>query len=193
MHGHRLDLKMPGPDRRRGKNLLDAYAKGMVDMKYIEEFATCLLKLIHKAGKEKYENWQEGEEQASDLPEHRALLRQAGAEGTPLSCLVDRRLGQAKTLPLKDLNGKKIAVVGPNAARSVASGGGSSNLVAHYPTTPYDSIKAEVANKFTNTQILTHAGVPAHCYLPLLDEGVMRNPETGERGFRLSLWRNFDI
>ncbi|XWW92475.1 hypothetical protein V2A60_000398 [Cordyceps javanica] len=77
---------------------------------------------------------------------------------------------------------KEIAVIGPNAVRSVASGGGSSNLVAHHRTPPYYSIKAEVAKKFPNTQVFTHAGVPAHRYLPLLDEGVMKNPETGERG-----------
>ncbi|XWX00771.1 hypothetical protein V2A60_008792 [Cordyceps javanica] len=179
-----LDLEMPGPVRRRGKHLLDAHAQGLIDVKYIDESATRILELIHKTGKHKYDNWKEGQEKASDLPEHRALLRQAGAEGIVLL------KNEAETLPLKDLGGKKIAIIGPNAARSVASGGGSSNLVPHYQTTPYDSIKDEIAKKWPDARVSTHAGVPAHRYLPLLDKDVMKNPGTGGSGFQLSLWRN---
>lgn len=94
------------------------------------------------------------------------------------------------TLPLSNLEKKTIAVIGPNAARSVATGGGSSNLAPHYRTTPYDSIKAEVSKKFPSATVNTHPGILSHRYLPLFDADVMKNPETGKSGFVLELWRN---
>lgn len=89
-----------------------------------------------------------------------------------------------------DLSGKKIAVIGPNAARSVATGGGSSNLAPHYRTTPYGSIKAEVEKTFPTASVTTHPGILTHRFLPLLNPAVMINPVTGESGFNLSFWRN---
>ena len=81
-------------------------------------------------------------------------------------------------------------MIGPNAARSVATGGGSSNLVPHYRTNPYESIKSEVQKKFPTASVVTHPGILTHRYLPLVDSAVMKDPETGKSGFILSVWRN---
>lgn len=78
---NRLDLEMPGPVRRRGKHLLEAHRQGLVDAPFIDASASRVLELIHKTGKAQIPDWQEGPEQASDLPEHRAILRRAAAEG----------------------------------------------------------------------------------------------------------------
>ncbi|KFY24205.1 hypothetical protein V491_02245 [Pseudogymnoascus sp. VKM F-3775] len=131
-----------------------------------------------------FADWQEGEEQASDLPEHREILRRAAAEGIVLL------KNSANILPFGNLSEKTIAIVGPNAMRSVATGGGSSNLEPHYRTTPYESIKAEVLKKFPTATIKAHPGILSHRYLPLLDPAIMENPETGDRAFLLSFWRN---
>lgn len=83
-----MDLEMPGPVRRRGKHLLDAYKKGLVDETFIDASAARVLELLHKVGKSGITDWKEGKEKAVDLPEHRAILRRAGAEGktnNPLS------------------------------------------------------------------------------------------------------------
>ncbi|KAH8593622.1 glycoside hydrolase superfamily [Bisporella sp. PMI_857] len=179
-----MDLEMPGPVRRRGKYLIDAYEKGLIDRSFIDASALRVLELLHKTGKSHIPDWQEGKEQASDLPKHRKILRRAGAEGIVLL------KNAAKILPLRVLSGKSIAVIGPNANKSVASGGGSSNLKPHYKTTPYQSLKAEILKKFPTANIVTHPGILKHRYLPLVDPAIMKNPKTGTSGFSLSFYRN---
>ncbi|KAI9150117.1 hypothetical protein HJFPF1_09872 [Paramyrothecium foliicola] len=179
-----MDLEMPGPVRRRGKHLIDAYKKGLIEDAFIDNSASRVLELLYKTGKSNDPDWKEGQEKAIDLPEHRALLRRAGAEGIVLL------QNKNSLLPLEDLNGKTIAVIGPNAARSVASGGGSSNLAPHYRTTPYTSIKTEVSRRFPSAKVQTHPGILTHRYLPLVGGAVMKDPVTGKPGFMLSLWRN---
>lgn len=182
----RLDLEMPGPVRRRGKYLVDACNKGLLDSSYIDASASRVLELVHKVGKHTDPDWKEGPERAVDLPEHRAIIRRAGAEGIVLL------KNDKNVLPLGSLDGKTIAVIGPNAARSVATGGGSSNLAPHYRTTPYTSIKAEIEKKFPSAKVQTHPGIVTHRYLPLIDPSIMRNPNTGKPGWTLSFWRNMN-
>ncbi|KAH8890264.1 hypothetical protein GQ53DRAFT_868132 [Thozetella sp. PMI_491] len=179
-----MDLEMPGPTRRRGKHLLAAHEKGLIETSAIDACVLRFLELLYKTGKSEIPDWKENPEQAHDDPEHRKTLRKAAAEGIVLL------KNSAKLLPLENLEGKTIAIVGPNAARSVATGGGSSNLVPHYRTTPYDSLKAELAEKFPSSTVKTARGIPLDRYLPLLDPAVMRNPVTGESGFVVSCWRN---
>ncbi|KAF5558868.1 beta-glucosidase B [Fusarium phyllophilum] len=181
-----LDLEMPGPVRRRGKHLIDAYQKGLVDLSFIDASASRVLELVHKVGKSSIPDWKEGNEKADDLPVHRAIFRRAGAEGIVLL------KNSAKLLPLSNLGGKGIAILGPNALRSVATGGGSSNLAPHYRTTPYESIKSEITVNFPTAKVQAHAGILTHRYIPLVDPAVMTNPETGKPGFQLSLFRNMN-
>ncbi|KAF5516043.1 Beta-glucosidase B [Colletotrichum siamense] len=179
-----LDLEMPGPVRRRGKHLLEAHRQGLVDSSFIDASASTVLELVHKTGKSKIPDWKEGPEQAVDLPEHRAILRRAGAEGIVLL------KNEGGILPLKDLDGKTIAFIGPNANRSVATGGGSSNLSPHYRTTPFGSFSKEISSIYPTAKVVTKPGILTHRYLPLLEPSVMTNPKTGSPGFVLSLWRN---
>ncbi|KAJ4185326.1 hypothetical protein NW767_012972 [Fusarium falciforme] len=179
-----LDLEMPGPIRRRGKHLIEAFRQGLVDASFIDASASRVLELLYKTGKSSVPDWKEGPEKADDLPEHRKILRRAGTEGIVLL------KNSTNLLPLSNLNGKTIAVIGPNAARSVATGGGSSNLAPHYRTTPYESIKTQVMEKAPTAKVQTHAGILTHRYVPLVDPAVMRNPETGKPGFLLSFYRN---
>ncbi|KPM35415.1 Beta-glucosidase B [Neonectria ditissima] len=179
-----LDLEMPGPVRRRGKHLLEAHRQGLVETSVIDASVIRLLELLYKVGKSQIPDWKEGKEQATDLLEHRSILRKAGADGIVLL------KNSASILPLQNLGGKKIAVIGPNAARSVATGGGSSNLEPHYRTTPYQSLKTAILKRHPDATVETQQGILTHRYLPLLDPAVMKNPVTGDNGFALSLWRN---
>lgn len=72
---------MPGPVRRRGRHLLEAHSKGLVDTSFIDASAARVLELLHKTGKSQIPDWKEEPERAVDLPEHRKILRRAGAEG----------------------------------------------------------------------------------------------------------------
>ncbi|KAF6838663.1 hypothetical protein CMUS01_04514 [Colletotrichum musicola] len=179
-----LDLEMPGPVRRRGKHLLEAHRRGLVDTSFIDASASRVLELLHKTGKSQIPDWKEQPERAEDLPEHRKILRRAGTEGIVLL------KNEKSILPLENLDGKTIAFIGPNAARSVSSGGGSSDLAPHYRTTPFESFRQELSKAYPTASVATKPGILSHRYLPLMDPSVMKNPETGSTGFVLSLWRN---
>ena len=58
----RMDLEMPGPIRRRGQHLINAYHQGLIDLSYIDTSALRVLELLHKTGKHESPDWQEGKE-----------------------------------------------------------------------------------------------------------------------------------
>src|SRR5205823_4437471 len=76
-----LDLEMPEP-RWRGEKLLEAVERGEVAEATIDTSVRRLLQLLLEAGL--FEHREQGPEQALDLLEHRALIREAGAEGIVL-------------------------------------------------------------------------------------------------------------
>src|SRR6202035_2154009 len=77
-----LDLEMPGPTAWRGEKLLQAVERGEVDEATIDESVRRLLRLFARAGI--LENHESRPEQAIDRPEHRAIAREAAAEGIVL-------------------------------------------------------------------------------------------------------------
>lgn len=92
-------------------------------------------------------------------------------------------------LPVNLGKHKKIAFVGPNAAVSIANGGGSVALAAHYVTTPLKSFKQAVESDSTIS--VTHTqGIHTNRYVPLLDINQVRDPLTGTAGFSLQFWKN---
>ncbi|KAL2812455.1 glycoside hydrolase superfamily [Aspergillus cavernicola] len=181
-----LDLEMPGPVKRRGKHLIEAHKQGLISEARIDECATRMLKLLHRVGKSTIPDWKEPEEKAVDLPEHREIMRRCAAEGIVLL------KNDQDILPLKLCQGMRIAVIGPNAGKAVQSGGGSSDLVPHYRTTPFNAIKQAVGESGIEAEVSHAPGMLSHRYLPLMDPSVMRNPVTGESGWALSFWANMD-
>ena len=128
-----LDLEMPGPPRWRGEKLVDAYRLGLVSAEAICEAARRVLRLIERVGG--FADPRIPEERAEDLPETRALIRRAGADGMVL-------LKNAGALPIAARADLRIAVVGPNAKVAQAMGGGSAQLNPHYLVSPWDGLKA---------------------------------------------------
>ena len=127
-----LDLEMPGPALYRGRKLLEAVARGEIDMEMITDGARRILGLVDRCGVRK--GAPRKPEVSVDAPEHRALIRRAVAEGTVL-------LKNDGLLPLKPEQ-KKIAVIGPNAAVGHIMGGGSARVNAHYRVTPLAGLRA---------------------------------------------------
>ncbi|GME22345.1 Periplasmic beta-glucosidase precursor [Neofusicoccum parvum] len=82
------------------------------------------------------------------------VIRQAGAEG--LTLLKNQR----GLLPIT--SAKKIAVIGPNAKRAIAGGGGSASLNPYYATTPFEGL----ANHFDG-ELLYSQGCDTAKWLPL--------------------------
>jgi beta-glucosidase len=153
-----LDLEMPGPTRHRGRQLVAAVRDGLVSAKAIYASARQMLRLLARVGA--FEQPGIPEEQAVDRPEHRALIRRAGAEGAVL-------LKNSGVLPLDPRAPQTLAVIGPNAAVAQIMGGGSAQVNAHYRISPLEGIAAQVGPEVT----LGHAvGCTNYRMLPLLDQ-----------------------
>ncbi|MEJ2031233.1 MAG: glycoside hydrolase family 3 C-terminal domain-containing protein [Maritimibacter sp.] len=125
-----LDLEMPGPARDRGDKLVAAVEAGDVSAEMVRTRALNMLRLMNRTGA--ISDYRELEERAEDRPEHRALIRKAGAAGAVL-------LKNDGALPLAAPKGK-VAVIGPNAKVAQIMGGGSAQLNPHYRVSPWDGL-----------------------------------------------------
>jgi beta-glucosidase len=152
-----LDLEMPGPTRYRGEQLVQAVRSGEVRPEAVRESARRVLRLIARVGA--FEDPTLAPEQAIDRPEHRALIRRAGAEGSVLL------KNEAGTLPLEASGLRKIAVIGPNAATAQIMGGGSAQVNAHYRVSPLEGIVARVG---PGVEVGHEPGCTNHRLLPVL-------------------------
>ncbi len=128
-----LDLEMPGPSRDRGQKLIDAVNSGAVSQATLRERVINMLRLMQRVGS--LDDHSEWKEEANDRPEHRALIRRAGAEAAVL-------LKNNGILPLK--GDGSIAVIGPNAKIAQIMGGGSAQLNAHYRISPWQGLASAV-------------------------------------------------
>ncbi len=126
-----LDLEMPGPSRDRGALLVAAVEAGEVSRDTIRTRVLNILRLMERTGAiDDHGEWQE---RADDRPEHRALIRRAGAEAAVL-------LKNDGILPLSGTG--KVAVIGPNAKAAQIMGGGSAQLNPHYSVSPFEGLSA---------------------------------------------------
>jgi beta-glucosidase len=155
-----MDLEMPGPTRHRGEKLVEAVRGGQVDAEVVRESARRVLRLIGRVGA--FDDPAIADEQAIDRPEHRALIRQAGAEGIVL-------LKNDGVLPLDRSRMQKIALIGPNAKTAQIMGGGSAQVNAHYRVSPYEGIAAHVGDA---AELSYELGATNYKLLPLLPEPV---------------------
>ncbi len=152
-----LDLEMPGPALYRGEKLLEAVENGSADPEAVKRSSERLLKLFERVGA--FENPDIPEEKAEDKPEHRTLIRRAGAEGAVL-------LKNSGVLPLDKSALKKVAIVGPDARTAQIMGGGSAQVNAHYRVSPFDGLKEQL----DDTELGYELGCTNHKWLPLLAE-----------------------
>lgn len=131
-----LNMEMPGPVRDRGQKLIDAIEAGEVSREQVRSLTLDILRLMERVGS--LDDGSSFEEHADDRPEHRALIRQAGAESIVL-------LKNSKNLlPLQPETAGKIAVIGPNANVARIMGGGSAQLNPHYTVTPLEGLTARI-------------------------------------------------
>jgi beta-glucosidase len=126
-----LDLEMPGPTRDRGAQLVAAVAAGAVLPATVRARVVNVLRLMERTGA--LDDHGPHAERADDRPEHRALIRRAGAEAAVL-------LRNDGVLPLAAAG--RIAVIGPNAKVAQIMGGGSAQLNPHYRVSPWDGLVA---------------------------------------------------
>jgi beta-glucosidase len=177
-----LDLEMPAP-RWRGEKLLKAVEQGEVTEATIDTSVRRLLLLFDKAGL--FEHPLSIEEQAIDLPERRALVREAAAEGIVLL------KNEQQVLPLEPQQLTKIAVIGPNAKVAHTTGGGSAQVNAHYAVTPLEGIVTKLGD---HVQVDYEQGCTNYRLLPLLDTRlVFAGTQGNEPGLAVEYFNSADL
>lgn len=153
-----LDIEMPGPTRDRGDKLIAAVEAGDVSRETIRARALNILRLMERTGA--LQDKGPFEEKAEDRPEHRALIRRAGAAGAVL-------LKNEGVLPLAQPEAR-IAVIGPNAATAQIMGGGSSQINAHYRVSPLEAIQT----RFGTDAVIHAPGCTNHRWEPVCTTDV---------------------
>jgi beta-glucosidase len=148
-----LDLEMPGPTRDRGQKLIDAVNAGDVSQETLDKRVLAMLRLMERVGS--LDDHRPHAERADDRPEHRALIRRAGAAAAVL-------LKNDGALPLAGAG--QVAVIGPNAKIAQIMGGGSAQLNAHYRISPWQGL----ASALGESRLTYAVGCTNHRFEPVL-------------------------
>ncbi|KAH7001190.1 glycoside hydrolase superfamily [Ilyonectria destructans] len=147
------DIEFPYSSKWRLDKLIAAANEGEISMNDIDRAAENVLTLVErlKGG----DMSPEVPERMDDREETRKLIRTAGHEGLTLLKNND------SILPLCPKT-TKVAVIGPNANRAIAGGGGSASLNPYYNTIPLESIRQVAEKDVTFAQ-----GCHIHKWLPV--------------------------
>lgn len=137
------DVEFPFSTNWRFEKVITALEKGQLLQNDIDTAAENVLTLVRRVRKNDISD--EEPEREDDRPETRELIREAGTQGLTLL------KNEGGILPI-DRHKAKIAVIGPNASRAIAGGGGSASLNPYYNTLPLDSIQEAAKIEVTFAQ-----------------------------------------
>lgn len=127
------DIEFPFSTNWRFEKVLAALDDGTITQDDIDRAAENALTLVQRVRGD--DTSEEEPEREDNRAETRALIREAGSQGLTLLKNEDA------ILPINPKTAK-VAVIGPNASRAIAGGGGSASLNPYYNTLPLDSIKS---------------------------------------------------
>ncbi|TQN71493.1 Beta-glucosidase B, partial [Colletotrichum shisoi] len=137
------DVEFPYSPKWRFDKVVKALEEGEIRQEEIDRAAENVLTLVERL---------KGDDMSAEQPERednrastRDLIRTAGAEGLTLL------KNEGAVLPLNPKT-TKVAVIGPNANRAIAGGGGSASLNPYYRTIPLESIRAVAEQEVTFAQ-----------------------------------------
>ncbi len=174
-----LDVEMPSPIFR-GEKLLEAVERGEVTQDILDSSVRRILHLLDKAGL--FERTEVLPEQDTNLPDHRALIREAAAEG----CVLLKN--EQSILPLQQKQLTSIAIIGPTAQVAQIMGGGSAQVNAHYAITPFDGIAAKVGDA---VKVQYEQGCTNYKLLPLIQsEQLLAGTEGTTPGFAVTYFNS---
>ncbi|WZH41988.1 hypothetical protein QYS62_002956 [Fusarium acuminatum] len=150
------DIEFPYSSKWRLEKLVTAVKEGRMSIEHIDQAAENVLTLVErlKGG----DMSPERPEREDDREETRQLIRAAGHEGLTLL------KNDGDILPICPKS-TKVAVIGPNANRHIAGGGGSASLNPYYNTIPLDSIR-----KVSQQKVAFAQGCHIHKWLPVASE-----------------------
>ena len=177
-----LDIEMPGPTYWRGEKLMQALKDGRVSEDAINAAVRRLMHTIERAGA--FQDPIFPEERSVNLPEHRALARQAAAEGIVLL------KNSGDLLPLNAGRLDRIAIIGPNAKYAQIMGGGSSRVNPHYAVSPWEGILAKVGETI---EVSYQIGCTNHKMLPRMDVRNLTPNNGGGYGWSVAYFNGCDM
>ncbi|MFX1239548.1 MAG: beta-glucosidase, partial [Promethearchaeota archaeon] len=159
-----LTLEMPGNVKFIPKNqafcyhpkkIKKALEKDLLNEKELDDNLRRLLRVMFLVGNfDKVESLPQG---SKNTPVHQQIAREIAEEGMVL--LKNKK----ELLPLNLQEIEKIAILGPNARKKMAFGGGSSIVRALYEITPYKGLKKKSKNKFKITSSAENADAIVLC------------------------------
>jgi beta-glucosidase len=165
-----LHLVMPGPDGPWGGKLVAAVEAGEVDESTVDEHLRRLLRLADRVGAFGRQR-APGELPAPDSPQRRAQLRRMAAAG--MAVLVNRD----GTLPLARQG--RVVVIGRHAIETIGQGGGSARVRPPHIVPIGDALRETLGATVVDGVEVRARPLPAA-------PGVLRDPETGGAGMRVS-------
>jgi beta-glucosidase len=153
-----VDLEMPGPGRAFGEALAEAVRSGELDEAVLDGQVRRLLTVFERIGALDSASEEAEDVEADDLPEHRALAREAARSSIVL-------LRNQGVLPFDPAALRRVAVVGPNAGRAVIMGGGSAQVTPHYRLSPVEAVRQRLGD---GAQVVHEPGVDVDVAVPAL-------------------------
>ncbi|OIW26177.1 glycoside hydrolase family 3 protein [Coniochaeta ligniaria NRRL 30616] len=146
------DIEFPFSTKWRFEKVLQALEDGSITQQDIDRAAENVLTLVERT--KGNDMSVEEAEREDNREETRQLIREAGVQGITLL------KNEGPILPISKK--AKVAVIGPNANRAIAGGGGSATLNPYYNTLPLDSIR-----KATEGEVTYAMGCYIHKWLPV--------------------------
>ncbi|KAI1821813.1 glycoside hydrolase family 3 protein [Xylaria intraflava] len=167
------DVEFPYSTKWRFDKILKAVGNGELTVDDINAAAENVLTLVERT--RGGDMSAEEPEREDNREETRSLIRSAGVEGLTLL------KNEGKILPINP-KAAKIAVIGPNANRAIAGGGGSASLNPYYNTLPLDSIKQAAQG-----EVIYAKGCHIHKWLPVASPYC--TDKSGKPGVNLEWFR----
>ena len=190
-----LDLEMPGPPHHFGPQFAAAVRRGEVDEETLDSAALRVLTLAARVGALPAEAAPASALNASAAPAPRAdqtsaqplLLSDADASALVRRAAADSfvLLANDGILPLTAADLKRVAVIGPNAARPCTQGGGAANIVAPYAVTPVEGLRAALP---ADIDIVHEPGCGIALFAPQLSRMDITDLD-GNPGLTVELYR----
>ncbi|KIO27413.1 glycoside hydrolase family 3 protein [Tulasnella calospora MUT 4182] len=176
-----VDLEMPGVNKWRvDEKVQRCISANKFTVRTIKERAASVLRLVRQLSKTNAEVIDgDGKENYEKRDADCALMRRVAAE-----CIVLLK-NSDNILPIKPAESgiKRIAIIGPNAKATVASGGGSAAMRNGYVVTPFGGIVAALPE---GLEVKYHEGCAGYMMQPRLDTQL--KTETGEPGWICSIY-----
>lgn len=134
-----LSLEMPSPNVYRGKNIIKALSEGKITEEILNENIKRFLRVMFLVGL--FDDKSTLPSGKRNTMEHQTIARKIAEEGIVLL------KNENGLLPLDINRLKKIAVIGPNADKKMAMGGGSSMVLSPYEITPLKGLEEKCKGK----------------------------------------------